>query len=95
MAEQKYPGTVTVGWPQEGQPRAQMQLKACRRRNCRVCALLRFFLAADGSWVNVDQSYGAGKETAVFSRSHRVFAELMQRSTRMIGPLTRRPDRLI
>ena len=24
MVEQKHPGTVTVGWSQEGQPRAQM-----------------------------------------------------------------------
>ena len=32
-----------------------------------MCALLRFFLAAEDSWVNVNQSYGAGKEAAVFS----------------------------
>ena len=43
MVEQKHPGTVTVGWSQEGQPRAQMHAEGVRRRNCRVRALLRFF----------------------------------------------------
>ena len=68
MVEQKYPGTVTVGWSQEGQPRAQMHAEGVSEEEIAECVHSYVSsLAADGSWVNVDQSYGAGKEAAVFS----------------------------
>ena len=68
MVEQKHPGTVTVGWSQEGQPRAQMHADGVSEEEIAECVYSYVSsLAADGSWVNVDQSYGAGKEAAVFS----------------------------
>ena len=68
MVEQKHPGTVTVGWSQEGQPRAQMHAEGVSEEEIAECVHSYVSsLAADGSWVNVNQSYGAGKEAAVFS----------------------------
>ena len=68
MVEQKHPGAVTVGWSQEGQPRAQMHAEGMSEEEIAECVHSYVSsLAADGSWVNVDQSYGAGKESAVFS----------------------------
>ena len=88
MVEQKHPGTVTVGWSQEGQPRAQMHADGVSEEEIAECVYSYVSsLAADGSWV---------VRKPLFSpRSHRVFAELTRRSTRTTGPLTRRPDRLI
>ena len=68
MVEQKHPGTVTVGWSQEGQPRAQMHAEGVSEEEIAECVYSYVSsLAAEDSWVNVDQSYGVGKEVAVFS----------------------------
>ena len=85
MVEQKHPGTVTVGWSQEGQPRAQMHADGVSEEEIAECV----------------HSYGSSVATVrvrklLFSpRSHRVFEESTRRSTRTTGLLTRRPDRLI
>ena len=68
MVEQKHPGTVTVGWSQEGQPRAQMHAEGVSEEEIAECVHSYVSsLAADGSWVSVDQAYGRGREAAVFS----------------------------
>lgn len=55
MVEQKHPGTVTVGWSQEGQPRAQMHAEGMSEEEIAECVHSYVSsLAADGSWVNVD-----------------------------------------